>query len=220
MGDLTVKASISNYSGTLTLSSALASQSNYTFRIFSEDATIYRVMYLTFEAVKDLSIVNVDGIRLQNNYFDVAVANHPNNTICVVMKLWMNRNFYFYFFVGSKVLSFNKVTKELSLITTAGTEKFTVPSLFIGKKIVLWFTENSGVNVIKATLSNYASTLTKNANTFNRKKSKFRLETEDSMFLKLMFSSNFYDFDSEQYHRVLLRSLCRVSPFLGYAILI
>ena len=44
-GDLTVKASVSNHSGTLTLSSALASQSNYTFRISSEDAVIYRVMY-------------------------------------------------------------------------------------------------------------------------------------------------------------------------------
>ena len=44
-GDLAVKASISNYSGTLTVSSALASQSNYTFRISSEDATIYRIMY-------------------------------------------------------------------------------------------------------------------------------------------------------------------------------
>ena len=45
-GDLTVKASVSYYSGTLTLSSALASQSNYTFKIISsEDATIYRIMY-------------------------------------------------------------------------------------------------------------------------------------------------------------------------------
>ena len=44
-GDLTVKASVSNYSGTLTLSSAIASQSTYTFRIFSEDAVIFRVMY-------------------------------------------------------------------------------------------------------------------------------------------------------------------------------
>ena len=43
--NLAVKASISNYSGTLTLSSALASQSDYTFKIFSEDAVIYRVMY-------------------------------------------------------------------------------------------------------------------------------------------------------------------------------
>ena len=44
-GDLTVKVSVSNYSGTMTLSSALASQSTYTFRIFSEDTVIYRVMY-------------------------------------------------------------------------------------------------------------------------------------------------------------------------------
>ena len=44
-GDLTVKASVSNYSGTLTLSSELASQSNYTFRISSEDTKIYRIMY-------------------------------------------------------------------------------------------------------------------------------------------------------------------------------
>ena len=44
-GDLTVKASISNHSGTFSLSSALASQSTYTFRIFSEDTVIYRVMY-------------------------------------------------------------------------------------------------------------------------------------------------------------------------------
>ena len=44
-GDLTVKASVSNYSGTLTLSSTLASQSTYTFRIFSKDTVIYRIMY-------------------------------------------------------------------------------------------------------------------------------------------------------------------------------
>ena len=41
----TVKASISNYSGTLTLSSALASQTDYTFRISSEDALINKIMY-------------------------------------------------------------------------------------------------------------------------------------------------------------------------------
>ena len=44
-GTPTVKASISNYSETSTLNSALASQSNYTFRILSDDAVIHRVMY-------------------------------------------------------------------------------------------------------------------------------------------------------------------------------
>ena len=40
-GDTTVKVSISNHSATLTLGSTLTSQSNYIFRIFSEDTVIY-----------------------------------------------------------------------------------------------------------------------------------------------------------------------------------
>ena len=44
-GTPTVKASISNYSETLRLNSALASQSNYTFRIFADDAVIHTEMY-------------------------------------------------------------------------------------------------------------------------------------------------------------------------------
>ena len=43
--DITAKASITNHSAALTLSTTLTSQSNYTFRIFSEDTVIYRVMY-------------------------------------------------------------------------------------------------------------------------------------------------------------------------------
>ena len=44
-GNFTVKTSVSNHSATLTLSSELASQSNYTFRISSEDTIIHKVMY-------------------------------------------------------------------------------------------------------------------------------------------------------------------------------
>ena len=44
-GTPTVKAAISIYSATLTLDSALASQSNHIFRISSEDAVIHKVMY-------------------------------------------------------------------------------------------------------------------------------------------------------------------------------
>ena len=40
-----VKASISNHSATLIRLSSLASQSNYTFKIFSEDAVIHKVMF-------------------------------------------------------------------------------------------------------------------------------------------------------------------------------
>ena len=65
--------------------------------------------------------------------------------------------------------------------------------------------ENSCANVIKASLSNYASTLTKNSHTFRGTRNKIKLDTEDGMFYEFMYSSKFYDFDSDQYHRVLLQ---------------
>ena len=59
----TVKASISNHSATLTLSSALASQRNYTFKISSEDATIYKGMYS--QIFYDLDSIDFHTIMLQ-----------------------------------------------------------------------------------------------------------------------------------------------------------
>lgn len=106
---------------------------------------------------------------------------------------------------STKVLSFKKSpAKELSLITSTGTTKIAIPNLFNGKKNVLWMTENSSANVIKASLSNYSSTLTLLSNTFRGTRNKIKLDTEDGMIYKFMLSSNFYDFDSDQYHRILL----------------
>ena len=93
---------------------------------------------LTFQSSKDLNFINTNGLRLQNNYFSVAIPNNPNFTICIVMKLWTNRNFNIFFGTFSfplKVLSFNKVSKELTLLTSSTSTKFTIPSLFNGKKL-------------------------------------------------------------------------------------
>ena len=65
--------------------------------------------------------------------------------------------------------------------------------------------ENSSANVIKASISNYSATFTQNSHTLNGVRNKIKLDTEDGMFYKFMYSSNFFDFDSEQYHRVLLQ---------------
>lgn len=153
-----------------------------------------------------MSIIETDGLRLQYNYFNVVIPNNPNFTIYVVMKLWMNRNCNLFFRVGTlstKVLSFHKSTKEFSLITNTGTTKITIPNIFNGKKIVLWMAENS--SAIKASISNYSATLTQNSHTFGGVRNKFQLMTEDGMLYKFMYSKNFYDFDSEKYHRVLLQ---------------
>ena len=65
--------------------------------------------------------------------------------------------------------------------------------------------ENSNASVTKASISNYSATLTKNSTTLSGVRNKFQLATEDGMFYRFMFSQNFYDFDSEVYHRVLLQ---------------
>ena len=73
------------------------------------------------------------------------------------------------------------------------------------EKNVLWLAENSNANVTKASISNYSATLTQNSTTLSSVRNKFQLLTEDGMFYRFMYSTNFYDFDSEVYHRVLLQ---------------
>lgn len=73
------------------------------------------------------------------------------------------------------------------------------------EKNVLWLAENSNANVTKALISNYSATLTQNSTTLSSVRNKFQLLTEDGMFYRFMYSTNFYDFDSEVSHRVLLQ---------------
>lgn len=59
-------------------------------------------------------------------------------------------------------------------------------------------TENSNANITKASISNYSSTLTQNSNPLNSGR-------DDRVIYRLMYSPNLYDFDSEQYHSVMLQ---------------
>ena len=77
-------------------------------------------------------------------------------------------------------------------------------SSFNGKKIVIWLTENFSSNVTKVKISNYSSTLTIPAVQYNVNQ-RWKFTTEDGVLNKLMYSPNFYDTDSEQYHKVMLQ---------------
>ena len=58
--------------------------------------------------------------------------------------------------------------------------------------------------VTKANLSNYSSTLTlDNANYVPSQN--FDFTTDDGVLNKIMFSQNFYDFDSEAFKRIMLQ---------------
>ena len=77
-------------------------------------------------------------------------------------------------------------------------------SSFNGKIIVLWLTENFNTNITKASISNYSSTLTIPAVQYNVNQ-RWKFTTEDGVLIRLMYSPNFYDFDSTQFHKVMLQ---------------
>ena len=79
-----------------------------------------------------------------------------------------------------------------------------MPSSFNGRKIVLWLTENVDTNITKVKISNYSSTLTIPAVQYNVNQ-RWKFTTEDGVLIRLMYSPNFYDTDSEQFHKVMLQ---------------
>ena len=72
------------------------------------------------------------------------------------------------------------------------------------EKIVLCLAESVDSIVTKVNISNYSSTLTL-ANSNYTTNQYFDFITEDGVISKIMFSPNFYDFDSEQFHKVMLQ---------------
>ena len=74
----------------------------------------------------------------------------------------------------------------------------------MGKKIVVWLTENFNANITKAKISNYSSLLGL-PSVYYTNNQEFVFTTQDGVLSKIMFSSNFYDTDSEQYHKVMLQ---------------
>ena len=77
-------------------------------------------------------------------------------------------------------------------------------SSFNGKKIVIWLTENFDANITKAKISDYNSILSLQTVRYTNEQ-EFVFTTQDGVLSKIMYSPNFYDDDSEQYHKVMLQ---------------
>ena len=101
-------------------------------------------------------------------------------------------------------LFYSNISNKLILSILNAIKSFSLPSSFNGKKIVLWLAEDSTQNITKAKISNYNYLLS--INSFNKNnKQKFTFTTQDGVLCRIMFSKNFYDTDSEQYHKVMLQ---------------
>ena len=91
----------------------------------------------------------------------------------------------------------------MKLQTTGHAEtSITLPNGFNGKRVVFWLTRqgsSGGATVVKASVSNHCSTLTQNSNlAASGGDYKFKIMSQDAVIYKIMYSPNFYAFDSKQ----------------------
>ena len=101
-------------------------------------------------------------------------------------------------------LDYNSSNNKVSLNVNKLKSSFTMLNDFNGKKIVIWLTENFNANITKAKISNYSAILSLQTVRYSNEQY-FAFRTENGVISKIMFSPNFYDTDSEQYHKVLLQ---------------
>ena len=87
----------------------------------------------------------------------------------------------------------------------------TLLNSFNSKRVVFWLTKKGtdGISpVVKTSTYNYSSTLASQSNY------KFKIFSEDAVIHKVMYCPNFSDFDSEQYHKIMLQDKFKGSYIL------
>ena len=200
---------------------------NYIYRQYFEDfydftdATKYKLVpgssgtvftgvnpNLGFQSTKDVRFISPEGLRNLNYAISLTKPQNSNFTICIVFQLWFNRNFSLQTQLvsgeGRLYLKFIKIIKKFYLDRGVKSSEITLPNSFNGKYVVLWLTGNGNTNIIKASISNNSVKLMLNT-PVNFGNHNFEFKSEDGIIKKFMYSPNFYDFDSEQYHRVMIQ---------------
>ena len=158
---------------------------------------------------KDLSEIKKDGLDVNGYDITFSPSHSSKSTLCIVFYHWRNRNFSLTKYISTNnnmllKLNYNKTNKSVNLTVSKTTQSFSMLSSFNGQKIVLWLTENFDTNVTKVKISNYSSTITIPAVQYNVNQ-RWKFTTEDGVLNRLMFSPNFYDTDSVQFHKVMLQ---------------
>ena len=162
----------------------------------------------------NMNIANIEkgGLRIQNKPLNLTLFSKRNFTICVVKQLCLNRSMYIKTFMTNGThkkphLIYDKTTKKLKLQTnglkvgSTNETSITLLNSFNGKRVVFWLTKKGtgGTPTVKASVSNYSSTLTLNSALASQSNYTFRISSEDAVIHKVMYSPNFYDLDSSNF---------------------
>ena len=164
---------------------------------------------ITLPPNKDLSEIAEKGLHVNGYVITFSPSHSSKSTLCIVFTHWRNRSFTLtkYLSTNNNILvklDYNKTNNKVTLTVNKTTQNFTMLSSFHGKIIVVWLAEDLSANITKVSISNYSGTLTIPAVNYNSNQ-RWKFTTEDGILLRLIYSPNFYDTDSEQYHKVMLQ---------------
>ena len=163
----------------------------------------------------DIASIWEGGLRIQNTTLSLELFSKRNFTLCVVMRLWLNRSFSIKTLMSNGAyekphLIYDKTTKKLKLQTNGhgSTNETSIILLnsFNGKRVVFWLTKKGtgGDLTVKASVSNYCGTLTLSSALASQSTYTFRIFSEDTVIYRVMYTPNFHDFDSIEFHRIML----------------
>ena len=189
---------------------------NYKLSKTSSGVVFNYLKSITGNTTRDIGIPNrtIDDIRKEGlNIKNYKVSFSPTvglqkYTFCVIFYHWRNRDFRLTKedLNGGRLVNiyYNKTNNKVTLTVNNTNSEIPMLSEFSGKKIVIWMIEDSNQNITKVKISNYNSILSLPVVRY-RNDQEFVFMTQDGIIDKIMFSPNFYDTDSEQYHKVMLQ---------------
>ena len=117
-------------------------------------------------------------------------------------------------------LIYDKTTKKLKLQTnghgSTNETSLTLIDSCNGKRVVFWLTKKGtgGDITAKASISNHSGTLTKfnfnistslSSTLTSQSTHTFRIFSEDTVIYRVTYTPNFHDFDSLEFHRIMLQ---------------
>ena len=159
---------------------------------------------------KTIDNIKKEGLNVNNYTVSFTIPDNTTDfTLCIIFYHWRNRSFGIYKknSLNIKLLDLEYKNNNQQLILDVGRlgrSETSMLSSFSEKKNVIWLTQSSNNNITKAKINNYNSLLSV-SRVQNSIQQKFEFTTQDGVLCKIMFSPNFYDTDSEKYHKVMLQ---------------
>ena len=150
--------------------------------------------------------VKTYGLNLKN--YKIRYLNSSTNTsftLCIVFQHFKDSSFTLEKIQtgikNNNLIYYNHLNNQLSFNSK---NKFIITDDFNDKYLVLWWAFEKRVGISKISLSNYASAITESTPFNSYDTQYFKFLSNEGIINKLMFSTNFYDFDSEAYKKIML----------------